>query len=265
MVGRTRTLPWDGGMRLKRSLAIAALVACCLAVAVADAATVEVGPLVLHADGGFEPRQLPRRSYAPIDFQGHLDISARGGGVPAEMEEAIVDFDRDGRLSVRGLPTCPVEWIENATPEEARSVCRGAIVGTGHVAATIALPGQAPIPASSPLTLFNGEPQNGSPTVILHARTTVPGIQTFAIVVPIERRRGSYAYRATIDIPPIAAGFGALTHIDAKIGRRYRFGGRRRSYTSARCSDGVLQTRGRFSFAGGTIIAGSVMKPCSVR
>ena len=79
--------------------------------AVADAATVEVGPLVLHADGGFEPRQLPRRAYAPIDFQGYFDISAKGGGVPAEIEQAIVDFDRDGRLNVRGLPTCPVERI----------------------------------------------------------------------------------------------------------------------------------------------------------
>lgn len=250
---------------MKRSLAIAALVCCCLAVAAADAATVEVGPLVLHADGGFEPRQLPRRAYAPIDFQGYFDISAKGGGVPAEIEQAIVDFDRDGRLNVRGLPTCPVERIENATPEEARSVCRNAIVGTGHVAAEIALPGRAPIPASSPLTLFNGEPQNGSPTVILHARTTVPGIQTFAIVVPIERRSGPYAYRATIDVPTIAGGFGVLTHVDATISRRYSFGGRKRSYTSARCSDGILQTRGRFSFSGGTIIEGSVMKPCSVR
>jgi hypothetical protein len=250
---------------LKRSLAIAALVGCCLAAAVAGAATVEVGPLVLRANGGFEPRQLPRRAYAPIDFQGYLDISAKGGGVPAEIEQAIVDFDRDGRLNVHGLPTCPVERIENATPEEARSVCRDAIVGTGHVAATIALPGQAPISASSPLTLFNGEPQDGSPTVILHARTTVPAIQTFAIVVPIERRRGPYAYRATIDVPTIAAGFGVLTHIDAKVGRRYSFGGRKRSYTSARCSDGILQTRGRFSFSDGTIIEGSVAKPCSVR
>lgn len=233
--------------------------------AVAGAATVKVGPLVLHADGGFEPRQLPRHAYAPIDFQGYVDISARGGGAPPLLQQAVLDFDRDGRLGVRGLPTCPVERIENATPEEARSACRSAIVGTGSVAVEIALPGQAPIPASSPLTLFNGEPQNGSPTAIIHARTTTPGTQTFAIVVPIERRHGPYAYRATIDIPPIAAGFGVLTHIDAKIGRRYSFGGRRRSYTAARCSDGILRTRGRFTFAEGTVIDGTVEKPCSVR
>lgn len=248
---------------MKRSLAIAAFATCCLAVAVAGAAMVRVGPLVLRADGGFEPRALPRHVYVPIDFQGHFDISTRGGGTPAEIKKATVDFDRDGRLGVNGLPRCPVERIENATPEEARSVCKGAIVGTGHVAAKIYLPERAPIPASSPLTLFNGDPQDGNPTVILHARTTVPGIQTFAIVVPIERRHGFYAYRATIEVPPIAAGFGVLTHVDAKIGRRYSSGGHKRSYTSARCSDGILETHGLFVFTDKIVISGAVQKPCT--
>jgi hypothetical protein len=239
--------------------------ACCLLAGSAGAAVVKVGNLVLRADGGFEPRSLPRKAFAPIDFQGHADVEAKDGGVPPALEEAVLDFDRDGRLNTRGLPPCPVDRVENATPQEARMTCKGAIVGTGHVGATIALPGQAPLHASSPLTVFNGIPQNGEPTVILHARTTTPGVQTFAIVVPIERRQGHFGYRTTIDVPPIAAGFGALTHIDAKIGRRYSFNGRKRSYTSARCSDGILQTRGRFSFADGTIVDGSVMKPCSVR
>lgn len=239
--------------------------ACFLLGGSAGAATVEVGNLVLRADGGFEPRTLPRRAFAPIDFQGHADLAAKDGGAPTALEAIVLDFDRDGRLNTRGLPTCPVDRVEKATPQEARMACRGAIVGTGHVAVAIALPGQPLLHAGSPLTVFNGVPQHGDPTVILHARTTAPGVQTFAIVVPIERRAGPYGYRATIDIPPIAAGFGALTHIDAKIGRRYSSGGLERSYTSARCSDGILQTRGRFSFADGTIIDGSVMKPCSVR
>ena len=49
-----------------------------------------------------------------------------------------------------------------------------------------------------------------------------------------------------------------LTHVDVDVGRRYSFGGRKRSYTSARCSDGILRTHGRFSFSDGTIIDGSV-------
>ena len=226
---------------------------------------VKVGNLVLRADGGFEPHVLPRKSFAPIDFQGHFDIGARDGGVPPALQQAVLEFDHDGHLDTHGLPTCSVGQIGNASPQEARGICRSSIVGTGHVAATIELPGQAPVAVTSPLTLFNGVPQNGVPTVILHAQTTVPATQTFAIVVPIERQSGIYGYRATIDVPPIAGGYGSLTHVDAKVGRRYSAGGRRLSYTSARCGTGVLQTHGSFVFAGGTGISGSVYEACSVR
>ena len=89
--------------------------------------------------------------------------------------------------------------------------------------------------------------------------------QTFVITIPIEKRGGLFRYRATLDLPPIAGGRGSLTHIDAKIGKRYRFGGVRRSYVAARCGDGILRTHGRFTFADGTIIDGSVEKGCTVR
>jgi hypothetical protein len=101
--------------------------------------------------------------------------------------------------------------------------------------------------------------------VILHARTTVPATQTFAIVVPIERRPGAFRYRATLTLPPIAAGLGAVTHVEVKVGRRFDIGGQRRSYVSAHCSDGILRTHGRFTFADGTIVDGSVEKACTPR
>ncbi len=232
----------------------------------ASAALVKVGNLVLTADGGFTPRLLPRGSFAPINFEGRADLRTVDGTVPPALQQAVIDFDRDGRLTTGGLPTCDPSQLTEATPEEARARCPKAIVGTGNVRALITREdGQAPFEAESLLTLFNGPRQEGNPTVILHARTTVPATQTFAITVPIERRPGEYRYRATIDLPPIAAGRGSLTHIDAKVGRRYTAGGSKRSYVSARCRDGVLRTRGRFTFADGTIIYGSVEKPCTAR
>jgi hypothetical protein len=224
-------------------------------------AVVEVNDLVLRADGGFQPRTLPRRHYVPIDFEGHVDIAAKGGGRPAPLQQALIDFDRDGRLSVAGLPTCAPETIADASPGEARRLCGGAIVGTGHLAALVSLP-SGTIRATSPLTIFNGPRLEGNPTAILHARFTAPTTQTYAIVVPIERLSGGFRYRARLDLPAIAGGLGALTHIDVEIGRRYRAGGKARSYVSARCSDNVLQTHGRFSFEDGTVISGLVEKYC---
>lgn len=246
--------------RLRRVLLLG-LIATAFAAASASGALVEVDNLVLRADGGFQPQALPRHRFAPIDFQGHVDLSAKGGGKPSPLRQALIDFDRDGRLSVAGLPTCSPEAIDEATTEEARRVCRGAIVGTGHVEALVSLE-SGEVRARSDLTVFNGPKLGGLPTAVLHARTTVPATQTYAIVIPIEQRRGTFRYRARLDVPPIAAGLGAITHVDVKIGRRYRAGGKQRSYASARCSDNVLQTHGRFSFEDGTIIDGLVEKFC---
>lgn len=249
--------------KLTRVIALAlAIVAIGATSAAGDEALVEVNDIVLRADGGFEPQTLPRRQFAPIDFQGHVDISARRGGPLPPLQQALIDFDRDGRLSVAGLPTCAPEAIAAEGTAGARRTCRGAIVGTGRVGAAISLLGTA-LQTRVPLTIFNGPRLPTGPSVVLHARTLVPLPETYAILVPIERLRGGFRYRARIELPPLAGGLGALTHIDAKIGRRYRAGGRSRSYVSARCSDNVLQTHGDFTFADGTVISGVVEKFCN--
>lgn len=250
---------------MRRLLTTGLVPAFLVCAAVAHGALVKIGDLVLTADGGFTPRQLPAHSYKGIDFEGHFDVRTTDGIIPPALQQVVVNFDHDGRLSTAGLPTCDPSLLQEATPAEARARCRGAIVGTGHVGALIPREGQPPVDATSELTLFNGPPEEGHPTVILHARTTEPATQSFVVTIPVERRRGEYRYRATIDVPPIDAGRGSLVHLDVDVGRRYRFGGKQRSYVSARCSDHVLDTRGRFTFADGTVIEGSVLKACIPR
>lgn len=250
---------------MKRLLTLGVLIACALFAGSTNAESLKFGKLWLTADGGFTPRTLSRTAYSPIDFKGYVNTRSVDGSVPPALQQVVVNFDRDGRLSTRGLATCDPSLLQEATPAEAREKCSQAIVGTGHVGALIATEAGPPVYASSLLTIFNGPRQEGHATVILHARTTVPGIQNFVITVPIERRPGAFRYRATIDIPPVAAGRGSLTHLDVDIGRRYRFQGSQRSYISARCRHHVLSTFGRFSFAEGIFLSGSVEKACTPR
>lgn len=241
---------------------------CCLLTASlaggANGALVAVEDLVLRADGSYHPNKLPRREFVPIRFQGFFNIAAKGGGKPATLHEVDIDFDRDGRLSVGGLPTCAPSRIETATPAEARQACEGAIVGSGRIEALVETDGGV-LRGASPLTIFNGPRTEGKPTVVLHAQTTFPTLQTFAVLVPIEQRPGEFRYRAHIVIPPIAEGRGAITRIEAKVGRKYSAAGKQRSYVSAHCSDGILRTHGHFYFADGRIVDGAVEKGCTPR
>jgi hypothetical protein len=254
--------------RLRRAfpLLLALLIAGAIAAAgAAGSASVETGELRLVLNASFQPRDLPVHNFAPVEFSGSLKVSRPGGGEPPALERIVLDFDRDGRLDVAGLPTCPPERIAAVGVAEARRLCKGAIVGTGELEALIGLP-SGPVPTSSPLTLFNGPRQAGHPTVVVHARTTVPAVQTYAFVVPIEKRRGEFRYRATVDIPPLAGGLGAITKMSVKIGRRYRAGGVSRSYVAARCSDHILRSHGSFTFAGGLVIEGvGLEKYCAQR
>jgi len=259
----------DGAMRRVGLLRLVTLVGACAALAAAaapaNAARISVGKLILRADGGFEPRQLPRRTYVPIRFEGHGNIEMRDGSVPPALQRVRLDFDRDGKLTTTGLPTCQASQIEGTTTKQARSRCGDAQVGSGKVGATAALPFLGRVNVRAPLTLFNGPKQGHTWTVLAHAQTDLLLPETYVVTIPVEPRRGAYAYRSTFDIPPILGGLASLTHLSGKVGRIYTAGGREHSFISARCSDGILQTQGFASFADGTVMSGSLFKPCSVQ
>ena len=253
--------------RLKRTLPLFLVAFACVAfAAVAGAsAMVETREIRIKLNADFQPLNLPKKSFAPVQFQGYLDVAKPGGGQPPALQQIVVYFDRDGRLDVAGLPTCAPETIAAASVEEARALCKNAIVGTGKIEALVAL-SSGPVPTSSALTLFNGPRQEGHPTVIVHAQTTVPATQTYAIVVPIEKQPGEFRYRVTMNVPPLAGGLGAITHISVKVGRRYTAGGVKRSYVAARCSDHILRSHGRFTFSNGLVIEGvGLEKYCAQR
>lgn len=249
----------------KRARAAGLIVCGCLlalAAGTSSAAVVKVGTLVLHAEASFSPYKLPRHRYAPIELHGEADIHSTTGSQPPALEEAVLEFDRDGRLLTRGLPTCDPAKIEQATVSQARRRCADAIVGTGHINAIVAV-GIFSVKVRAPLTLFNGPRAGAAATVLAHVQPLSLLGETYVVSVPIERERGPYRYKATIDVPKLLGGAGALTEVDGTIDRLYRFHGVDRSYTSARCSDGTLAARGRFTFAGNVVIEGSIEKACT--
>jgi hypothetical protein len=226
----------------------------------------QIGNIVVVTDGGFTPTTLPKHKFAPIKLQGYGKISTVDGGLPPILQQIVLWFDKNGEVETRGLPICTPAKLAATTTATARKLCPGAIVGTGFGKAVVNFPEQPSIPASSPITIFNGAPKNGNPTVLAHAHLTVPAPTTF--IVPIEIQRvndGRYGFKTVAEIPKIAGGAGTPIYGRLKIGREWTYKGQRLSYVNAGCPDGRLQAKGEFSFKDGTVLKGTLLKPCTGR
>lgn len=251
---------------MRKTVLRASAVAAVLLLAAAGTALalrLQVGNIVVTTDGGFSPTTLPKHGFAPIKLHGYGSIGTVDGAQPPILKQIVLWFDKHGSVETRGLPICTAAKLASTDTKHARAACPGAIVGTGLGKAVVVFPEQPPIPASSPITIFNGPPKHGNPTVLAHAYLSVPAPSTF--VVPIEIQKvhdGRYGFKTVAEIPPIANGAGIPIYGRLTIGREWKYKGKTLSYVNAGCPDGRLQAKGEFKFRGGTTLHGSLLKTC---
>jgi hypothetical protein len=237
-----------------------------LLVAAGSAAAIKLmlGNVVVVTDGGFTPTTLPKHRFAPIKLHGYGKISTSDGKPPPILETLTIYFDKHGEVVTKGLPVCTPGKLAATTPPVARRNCRGAIVGEGYGTALISFPEQKPFTASSPITIFNGPPKHGNPTVLAHAYLGVPAPTTY--IVPIEIQRvhdGRYGFKTEAKIPKIAGGAGIPVYGRLTVGREWTYQGKRYSYANAGCADGRLQGKVQTTFKDGTFLEGEIIKPCT--
>jgi hypothetical protein len=251
---------------MRKTVLRALVLAAALALAVGGSAyalRLQVGNIVVIADGGFSPTTLPKDRFAPIKLHGYSKFETADGGIPPILDQIVIWFDKHGAVETRGLPVCSAAKLAATTTPQARKLCPGSIVGTGFGKAVVNFPEQGPIPASSAITIFNGPRKHGNPTVLAHAHLTVPGPTTF--VVPIEIQKvhdGRYGFKVVAKIPKIAGGYGTPTYGRISIGREWQYKSRTLSYANASCVGGRLQAKGQFTFKDGTFLEGTFLRPC---
>jgi hypothetical protein len=255
------------GVRWRKFLVVGLAALAVLAIAgSANAIKLRAGNIVITADGGFSPTRLPRHENAPITIHGGGKISTVNGELPPILETIEIEYDRHGAIDTVGLPICTEGQLEATTVDQARQKCHDAIVGKGRGSAIVKFAEQAPIPASSPITIFNGPKKHGDYTVLAHAYLDHPVVTTFIVPVVIEKiHKGTYGYRTEATIPKIAGGAGVPISGELKIGKKWTYKGQKHSYISARCETGRLQARGQFKFKDGTFLSGTFLRPCQVR
>jgi hypothetical protein len=237
-----------------------------LAVGSALAITLEGGNLVVNTDGGFSPTTLPKKGFAPIKLHGYGKIGTKDGTPPPIVDTVTIWFDKNGEVETKGLPVCTPGKLAATTTPQARKLCPGSIVGKGFGKAVVIFPEQAPIPASSPITLFNAAPKHGNPVLLAHAHLTVPGPTTFVVPIEIERvNKGRYGFKTVAKIPRIAGGSGIPLYAQITVNRKWQYKGKTLSFANAGCPDGRLQAKIEVDFKDNTFLQGSVFKPCKGR
>ena len=248
--------------RSRRLAAFAVLLAVGLC-ASAYAITAEVGPVWVSATATLKPRELPAHGNRPVFLSSVTRVGTHDGSTPPTLETLIFELDRNGTIDTKGLPVCKPSKLEGATVSTARKRCAGALVGKGTGKAMVTMPGRAPFQITSPLSLFNGPPSGGKPTLLAYGYETVPAPQALVVPITIERvAHGRYGFRAEVQLPEIAGGFGAATLAEAKIGAVRKRGGREVGYISAHCAGGRLQVAGKAIFTNGDFFPVTLTSPC---
>ena len=242
------------------------------AVANAKWDTFRFGDIVFKADGGVMPKALPKKKMAPVTVNVRGQISSASSGHPAAFREAVIDFDKNGSVNTTGLPVCKGGELEARDTKAAKRVCGKTIVGSGNGQIQISFPEQSPIPVTAPITVFNGGTKGGKTTLFIHTFITVPVPSAVVTTVTIKKvKKGRYGLATVSKIPQIAGGSGSVLSFNIKFGKKYTYKGKKRSYISAKCTDGkfhakIIKALFRNEAGGArttTNVKGIVIRPCT--
>lgn len=221
------------------------------------------GPLCVSTTVTMQPRELPKRANAPITLSSITRIHTKDGSTPPTLQTLRFLFDKHGSIEAKAFPVCTIAKLEGTTPAQARQRCGGALVGKGTGRAVVTMPGQAPFTITSPLSFFNAPPTGGKPTLIAHGYETVPAPKTILVPITVERvSHGRYGFRAQINMPEVAGGYGAPILAEATIGATRVLHGKKVGYINAHCVGGRLQVYGTMRASNGDFFPATLTSPC---
>ena len=230
----------------------------------------EHGDLFVSFKGGFSPEALPRDHLAPVSVSFSGRIGSPPGSHPPPLRQVEVAINRNGHLDTRGLPLCAVPRIEGASPAQALSACRPALVGTGSYAAASSFPEKETFPTRGTLLAFNGRSE-GRPVVLVWVHGADPAPATSVIIFYIRHPGGGYGTVMNGVLPPALSDYGYVKRISLSLHRRFTYMGRPRSYLSAACAapPGIpvatfAFARASMRFQGGAVLSSTLTRSCRV-
>jgi hypothetical protein len=231
------------------------------------------GNLRVAVEGKLSPKALPRHGSAPVSVSVSGAVSTTDGTPPPQLRTMQIEVNRHGRFDTTGLPLCRYNQIQPASDARALAACRSSLVGEGHFAGTIALPGSAePFPMAGRLLLFNGA-RHGRPVLFGHIYSAKPFASSFVLIFEMRTlAHGTYGTKLSANLAKALGAKRNLQSIEMTLSRRYRYRGQAHSYISAGCpapkgftAFPFALARTSFSFAGGKTVTSVLTKQCRAR
>jgi hypothetical protein len=215
-------------------------------------------------DSQIRPKKLSKTALTPGSLQVRtLTTSTTDpSGVPVPAVHATIDFDRNARIYTKGLATCNSGKLQNQSTEVAERVCSKAKIGGGTAVAYLRAGKVYEVPQT--VTVFNGVPKGGKPTIILHTYGTTPLQVSLVLEGPVSNyNKEGYGPRLDLNVPLLAGGTGALKEFNVKIEKKWRYKGVKRSFISAKCPNSKqLKARGKFDFRDGESLTALSKQTC---
>jgi hypothetical protein len=241
--------------------AVIALTVAGVAMAAKDT-VVRAGTLILTIDGssGVTPKALSKSKYTPVAFTAAGSVRTTDGTQPPPLKEVLLDA-KNAAVDVKGYPTCTSGALQARDTAAVKKACPDSIIGTGTTTVAVAFPEQAPIPAHSPLLVFNGGTSGGTTTFYIHAYLTQP--ITTAIVTTVKIKKSGSGLKSVTTVPKIAGGSGSVTDFSLKIDKKFTYKGQKHSVLSAKCIGGKIQAHVTSKFYDNSQLSADVLRTCT--
>lgn len=241
--------------------ALMALAVASVAIAAKDT-IVEAGNIKLVIDGssGVTPKALSKSKYTPIAFTAAGSIETKDGSQPPALKEVLLDT-KNAAVTTKGFPACKSGQLQAQSTANAKKVCGDAIIGTGKTTISVKFPEQAPIPANSPLLVFNGGTAGSTTTFFIHAYLTQPIVT--AVVTTVKIKKVGNGIKTVTTVPRIAGGSGAPKSFSLKIDKKYTYKGKKVSVLSAKCVGGKITADVTANFYDGGPMKAKVLRTCT--
>lgn len=218
--------------------------------------------VIIAGESGVTPKALSKTKYTPIAFTaaGSINSLDPSNPQPPALKEVLLDT-KNAAVNVKGLPACTSGQLQSRDTKTVEAACKDAIIGKGKTVVNVKFPEQSPIPATSPLLVFNGGTSGGTTTFYIHAYLTQPIVT--AIVTTVKIKKAGSGLKTVTTVPKIAGGSGAVKSFTLKIDKKFTYKGKKVSVLSAKCVGGKITANVQAKFYDGPAVKANVLRTCT--